>query len=105
MTPALAMPALQGKGRGAAAISNDLGPPIFMPCKLLMFGHTHTLLPRSQASLIFCCSSASVYYTECKSKNKNGRGLGMRLCTLYMPELRASSMHGIPHDVPNYLSN
>ena len=34
MPPALAMPALSGKGRVAATISNDLGPPIFMPCKL-----------------------------------------------------------------------
>ena len=26
-----------------------------------------------------CCSSASVYYTECKAKNKNGGRLGTRL--------------------------
>ena len=33
MSPALAMSTLSGKGRGTPAISNDLGPPIFMPCE------------------------------------------------------------------------
>ena len=31
----------------------------------------------------FCRSSTSVYYTECKLKNKKGGGLGTRLSTVH----------------------
>jgi len=54
MTPALAMSTLSGKGRGGPAISNDLGPPIFMPCEYAFYECTDcswTFVPLPPSSI------------------------------------------------------
>ena len=42
---------------------------------------------------VFRCSSASVYYTECRPKNKNGEGLGTRLAVVCIRNEASCCMH------------
>ena len=52
---------------------------LLLPYVPLMFTWPYSCDKCSQSFPIFCRSSASVYYTEHKSKNKNGGGLRTRL--------------------------
>ena len=60
----------------------------------------HSCEKCSQASPVFCCSSTSMYYTECKLKNKKGWRLGNEASTYTVVRLLLSPLQWNP-TIPN----
>ena len=67
------------------------------------------VMNETRTSPFFCHSSVSMYYTERKVKNKNGRGLGTRLVIIALVDLlclrgaSTSVIKAIPEDMSQVL--